>query len=128
MTTRVRVLGDSGGRRQLVWFCVWAVVGVGLALAISALGLFTVPLALVGAVVLVVRHRAGRSALGVLVGTGVVSLWVAYVQRHGPGTVSWHTAASSGATQYLDPRPWLVAGVLLVGVGLAAFSRRRRLA
>jgi MYXO-CTERM domain-containing protein len=95
-------------------------------LAISALGLFTVPLALLFAVVLVARRHTGRPALGVLVGMAVVSLWVAYVQRRGPGTVSWHTGTASGATQYLDPRPWLVVGVLLVGVGLAAFLRRRR--
>lgn len=111
-----------------VWFLAWAAVGIGFALGISALGVIAVPLALVTAVLLVVFRHADRSALGIPVGVGLLSLYVAYVQRKGPGTVYWHTSTASGADQYLDPRPWLVAGVLLVAVGVATFvllERRR---
>jgi len=111
---------------QLPWFLAWAAVGAGVALGISALGLFAVPLALLVAILLIVRHHADRSALGILVGMGLLSLYVAYVQRKGPGTVYWHTATASGADQYLDPRPWLVAGILLVAVGVATFLWRER--
>ena len=111
---------------QLRWFCAWAGVGAGLALAISALGPIAVPLALLAALVLAVRHHVGRSALGVLVGMGLVSLYVAWVQRRGPGTVQWHTATASGSEQFLDPRPWLIAGLLLVVIGLVAFLWRER--
>jgi MYXO-CTERM domain-containing protein len=55
-----------------------------------------------------------------------LSLYVAYVQRRGPGTVSWHTVTASGTDAYIDPRPWPVAGLLLIVVGVAAFLRRRR--
>jgi len=115
-----------GPRSQLPWFLAWATVGVGFALGISALGLLAVPLALLVTILLVVRHHADRSAFGSFVGLGLLSLYVAYVQRKGPGTVSWHTATSSGADQYLDPRPWLVAGILLVAVGIGAFLWRER--
>jgi hypothetical protein len=57
---------------------------------------------------------------------GLLSLYVAFVQRKGPGTVYWHTATASGSDQYLDPRPWLVAGLLLVAMGIFAFLRWRR--
>jgi len=113
-------------RSQLLWFLAWAAVGVGLALGISALGILAVPLALLVTVLLTVRHHADRSALGILVGVGLLSLYVAYVQRKGPGTVYWHTATASGSDQYLDPRPWLVAGLLLVAVGIVAFLWRQR--
>jgi hypothetical protein len=113
-------------RSQLPWFLAWAAVGVGFALGISALGVFAVPLALLAAILLIVRHHADRSSLGVLVGIGLLSLYVAYVQRRGPGTVYWHTATSSGADEYLDPRPWLVIGVLLIAVGVAGFLWQRR--
>jgi hypothetical protein len=113
-------------RSRLPWFLAWAGVGVGLALGISALGLFAVPLALVVAILLIVRRHADRSALGLLAGMGLLALYVAYVQRKGPGTVYWHTATASGADQYLDPRPWLVAGLLLVTVGVVAFLWAQR--
>ena len=113
--------------RSLVpWFLAWTGVGVGFALVVSALGLIAVPLALVGTVLLVVFRHADRSALGIPVGVGLLSLYVAYAQRKGPGTVYWHTSTASGADQYLDPRPWLVAGIVLVVVGVAAFLWRGR--
>ena len=111
---------------HLPWFLAWAAVGVGLGLGVSALGVFAVPVALLAAVALVVSHHAGRAALGALVGVGLLLLYVAYVQRKGPGTVSWHTATASGSDQYLDPRPWLAAGVLLVAGGLVAYVWRGR--
>ncbi len=111
--------------RSLVpWFLAWAGVGVGFALGVSVLGVFALPIALVVAVLLVAFHHADRSALGILVGVGLLSLYVAFVQRKGPGTVYWHTSTASGADQYLDPRPWLVVGIALVSVGIAAFLWR----
>ena len=113
-------------RSQLPWFLAWAAVGVGVALGITALGPLAALPTLLVAILLIVRHHADRSALGILVGMGLLSLYVAYVQRKGPGTVYWHTATASGADQYLDPRPWLVAGILLVAVGVATFLWRER--
>lgn len=113
-------------RSHLPWFLAWVGVGLGFALGVSALGVFAVPLALVVTVLLVAFHHADRSALGIPVGIGLLSLYVAYVQRKGPGTVYWHTGTASGADQYLDPRPWLVAGTVLVAVGVATFLWRER--
>jgi hypothetical protein len=113
-----------GTGSQVPWFLAWTAVGAGVALVISAIGVFAVPLALLLAVFLLVRHHADRSAFGILVGMGMLSLYVAYVQRKGPGTVTWHTATASGSETYMDPRPWLVAGLLLVAIGIAAFLWR----
>ena len=110
------------------WFFAWVAVGVGAALSVSVLGIFAVPPALLVAALLIVFHHADRSAFGVLAGMGLLALYVAYVQRRGPGTVYWHTATASGSDQYLDPRPWLVVGVLLVAFGVGAFVWRRRVA
>jgi Mn2+/Fe2+ NRAMP family transporter len=113
-------------RSHLPWFLAWVGVGIGFALGLSALGFIAVPLALAVTVLLVVFRHADRSALGLLVGVGLLSLYVAYVQRKGPGTVYWHTATASGSDTYLDPRPWLVAGIALVAVGIAAYLWRDR--
>ena len=113
-------------RSYLPWFLAWVGVGFGFGLGVSALGIIAVPLALLVTVLLIVFRHADRSALGILAGIGLLSLYVAYVQRKGPGTVYWHTSTASGADQYLDPRPWLVAGIVLVAVGVATFLWRGR--
>lgn len=75
------------------------------------------PIALVPAVIagtLIATRRASRQSLfGLLAGAGLLSLFVAYVQRAGPGTTCWHTATAAGCGQHLDPIPWLVVGCLL---------------
>jgi signal transduction histidine kinase len=119
----------SEAGRAWAWFAVW--LGVGGALAFSvvdglAFGLLVLPFAVVAVLLLIARHHFDRSAWGLLCGVGLLSLYVAYVQRRGPGTVTWHTATASGADTYMDPRPWLVAGVLLIVVGVAAFLWHRR--
>jgi hypothetical protein len=82
--------------------------------------------------------RATRASLrgswpGLLAGIGAASLFVAFVQRHGPGTVCWHTATASGCDQYLNPwpwpwavegvAPWAAAGVALVAASLVFRAR-----
>jgi signal transduction histidine kinase len=111
------------------WFVAWLVVGGALAFSIVdglAYGLLVLPFAVVAVMVLVARRHFDRSAWGLLCGAGALLLYVAYVQRKGPGTVSWHTATESGSSTYMDPCPWLVAGVLLIVAGVAAFLWRRR--
>ena len=70
--------------------------------------------ALIAAGALSTSQAARRSPLGMLAGAGLVFLFVAYVQREGPGTTCWHTATAEGCDQHLNPIPWLVIGLLLV--------------
>lgn len=70
------------------------------------------------------RSRTGlQSAFGLLAGAGLLSIFVAYVQRDGPGTTCWHTATASGCDQHLNPIPWLVVGLLLVLGAVLAQTR-----
>jgi hypothetical protein len=103
-----------------VWFWAWAGVGA-LAVSSLSLGVLTAPAALVlGALVATVGDRRRRSVFGLLTGAGFPLLWVAYVQRQGPGTICWHTASSAGCDQHLNPLPWLIIGIALVLTGLIA--------
>jgi hypothetical protein len=111
-----------------LWFAVWVPVGALVGVGLISLG----PLALLPAVLITVAittsTAARRSACGLISGTGLVSLYVAYVQREGPGTTCWRTATGGGCEDHLDPRPWLVAGVALVVLGVVAqllIDRRR---
>jgi hypothetical protein len=102
-------------------FWLWAVVGVGYGFAISAIGLFTVPLSLIATIFLLTRRRTRASAYGVLVGIGVPLLVVAFLNREGPGTVC-HSIDGGRGTQcedLYDPRKWLAIGLLFVAAGVA---------
>jgi hypothetical protein len=121
-SARGRHLGECG------WFWVWAVVGGCLAMSfVSFIGLFFLPVAAVGALAALRFGRAAapRASLGAVSGAGVPFLVVAYLQRKGPGTVCWRTATASGCDEYLDPRPWLAIGIVLILGGIAAFLHAR---
>ncbi len=108
-------------------FVLFALIGVGFILGFLTLSvLFVVPV-VVALVLMVVRPNVMKSSVGLITGAGLVLIYVAYVQRRGPGTVCWQTATASGCDEYLNPWPWLVVGVVLVCVGiLAHVSRLRR--
>ena len=109
-----------------VWFWAWAGVGA-LAILSLDLGLLTaLPALLLGALVATVGDRRHGSASGFLTGAGLPLLWVAYLQRQGPGTTCWYTASSAGCDQHLNPLPWLIVGVTLVLTGLIAHRRHNR--
>ncbi len=107
-------------------FLAWAAFGAVAALSYFVIGVLDV-LLFIGAVVLVaVRPSARDSVVGLLAGVGGFLLYVAYLQRLGPGTVCWQTARASGCDEYLDPLPWLGAGVVCVVAGVAIQVHRRR--
>jgi hypothetical protein len=116
--------GHAGGPHAMtcVWFWAWAGIG---ALAVLSLdfGPLTALPALLVALIAALGDRRRGSALGFVTGAGLPLLWVAYVQRSGPGTTCWHTASSAGCNQYLDPLPWLIIGLALVLTGLIAQTR-----
>jgi hypothetical protein len=107
------------------WFWAWAIIGCGAALGMISLGpLLLVPiLALAGAMAFSARAR--RSAFGLLTGAGALLLVIAWLQRRGPGTVCWRSSTAAGCDSYLDPRPWLAAGIVLVLAGIVGHALRR---
>lgn len=107
------------------WFWAWVVVGAVGAFGLISFGLPFVsgPALLVGAL-MALSPAARRSSFGLLTGTGVPLLLVAYAQRDGPGTTCYHTATSAGCDQHLNPVPWLLLGLALVIVGVIAQIRR----
>ena len=112
--------------RSWAWFVLWTMLGVAATLASLSLQIFVAPLVVVYVLVLVARGAVSRAAFGLLAGAGLVSFIVAYSQRKGPGVVTWRTSTASGADEYMDPRPWLIAGVIMVTAGILAFTWRRR--
>jgi hypothetical protein len=108
------------------WFCAFAGIGVAAALGAVSLGILALVPALAAAAVLLSRPKIRRSAFGLLSGAGFLLLYVAWVQREGPGTTCWHTATASGCDQHLNPLPWLALGILLAFAGAAGQATRAR--
>jgi hypothetical protein len=115
-----------------LWFVAWVAVGAGLALGMVSF-VPVLPVAAVVAVLLARKQTPAQAWWGALSGAGLLSLYVAYVQRHGPGSYchSIGTARYPGTEcgDYMDPRPWLALGILFALAGVVGFVvHRRRLA
>jgi hypothetical protein len=113
--------------REHGWFAAWVIVGCALALgAVSfALGpLVLIPAAVI-AVLMIRSPTARRSAYGALVGAGLLLLFVAYVNREGPGTTCRENATMISCGEHLNPLPWLLLGLAFVAGGFVAYRLRR---
>jgi hypothetical protein len=81
------------------------------------------PVAVAG-VLMASRPTIRRAAFGFLTGGGALLLYVAWLQRAGPGTTCWHTATASGCEHHLNPLPWLLIGIAMFSGGIVAHARR----
>lgn len=108
------------------WFWIWALVGCGAAFGWLVMGVLAIPATALVLWPLLARPAIRSSAYGLVTGVGVPLLYVAWLQRAGPGTTCWHTATGGGCDQHLNPLPWLVAGVGLFTAGLVAHARSER--
>ena len=123
----MRTQADAVERRSpRTWagFFAWAVFGAATAFGTVSFPTLALLLIIIGGSIAAFRPAFRRSWIGALTGAGALYLYVAYVQRRGPGTVCWHTATASGCDQYLSPWPWLVVGAALVLTGLLVQARR----
>jgi hypothetical protein len=112
-----------------MWFCGWILVGIGAAFGFVSFPL-ALPVAAVSAWILSRRYRRSDEALGAITGVGLLLLFVAYVQRHGPGeychSIGTPRYPGTECGDYADPLPFLVAGLTLVVTGVVSFIVRRR--
>jgi hypothetical protein len=106
------------------WFWAWAAVGAVGALGVVSLGPIALGPALIASAALSTRQTARGSTFGLLAGAGLVSLFIAYVQREGPGTTCWHTTTAAGCDQHLNPIPWLLIGLLLLASAILLQNRQ----
>jgi hypothetical protein len=111
-----------------VWFTAWLLVGAGFALSligIASIGLFVLPLPVL-ATALLVRQYATSGLPGLISGLAVPLLYVAYLNRAGPGTICTTVTGGHECNDEWSPWPWLAVGVILFVLGVAVFIDRQR--
>ena len=116
----------SGG--SWVSFLLWLLVGAAYAmvfLGAFSIGLFFIPVAIIATVLLVRRPSLSRGLPGLFGGIGLPLLYVAYLNRGGPGMVCTPTQSPYGVgqscTQESSPWLWLMPGLFLIIVGVVVF-------
>ncbi|MFZ2058677.1 MAG: hypothetical protein WAV54_14830 [Acidimicrobiales bacterium] len=106
------------------WFAAWTLVGATWSLAligIASIGLLVLPAAVGATVVVALRAPSSNGLAGLVTGLGLPALWVAYLNRSGPGNVCTSGHGVESCIQALDPWPWLGVTVVLVTAGIAIF-------
>ena len=68
-----------------LWFWAWAMVGAAGAVGLASRGPIALGPAAIAGVAMTASRVARQSTLGLLAGAGLLCLFVAYVQREGPG-------------------------------------------
>ena len=115
--------------RFALLFLAWVVVGLMVAFDLLAfISALVIVLPITGALTagLIIwldkRWRSPAAKWGIAVGAAAMPLFIAYNNRHGPGTYchAFTTSAGTGRScgDEWDPRPWVVIGIGLVLTGV----------
>jgi hypothetical protein len=120
----MRTKGDSGAA-----FAWWCLTGAGLCLGVLSLpsiGSFALLASFALSGFLLWRFEFGWGMAGLLTGAAVPVLYVAWLNRDGPGQVCHHDATSVSCSDQLNPWPLVAVAVGLVVAGFVVFARRDR--
>lgn len=115
-------------RAYLWWLVTGAAFGLGFA-SILTIGLVLllvgVVLAVVGVLVKALRNRSAAAA--VLGGLAVAPLYLAWLNRRGPGRVCVNAGSSTSCVDSWNPWPFLVVALLLIAASvlLVRLAQRR---
>ncbi|MDN5794868.1 MAG: hypothetical protein L0H79_03850 [Intrasporangium sp.] len=118
--------GPSSSPAHWLAFASWGLVGAGYAfgvLGLATIGMFV----LAGSVVLtllVLKAWGRRGLAGLVSGAGLPLLYVAFLNRGGPGMVCTTGPDSMSCVDAWSPWPWLAVGAALIAAGIVLESRR----
>lgn len=120
----------NNGRDWLL-FTGWLLTGACYLLAlltVLSIGIFILPVAAAGTVVLATRRDGRRGLPGLVSGASLPLFLLGYLNRHGPGTYcTTSPSGGEGCTEgLLNPWPLLALGLLVLAAGVALLLKVRR--
>jgi hypothetical protein len=107
----------------------WVLVGAGLLLAIlgaMSIGFLILPFVALAAAFLLTRRATWPALPAALCGVALPALWVAWLNRDGPGNVCTITPSSTACVEEWSPWPWVVVATALILSGIAGSVMARR--
>ena len=109
-----------------LWILVSA-AGLASVAGILTIGAFTLPLAVAGAILLLVRPDRMRGFAVMLCAFAFGPLLLAWFNRHGPGQVCLPYPDDAACGTQLNPWPWFgsAAASLAIAIGLFVHANRR---
>lgn len=110
-------------------FLAWPIVGAALAVSVlgaMTIGIFVLPFALMGLLAMLRWGGNHKSRVGLLSGVGLPFIYIAYLNRGGPGMVCGpYRNGGQECMQEYSPWPFLFIGGVLVALGVWKFVRAR---
>ncbi|MFG2477694.1 hypothetical protein [Streptomyces fagopyri] len=120
----------TSGKRDWLYFAGWLLTGAGyllVLLTVLSIGIFILPIPLIGTLALATRRGALRGLPGLISSTSLPLFLLAYLNRDGPGTYCTSSAGGRSCTEgLLDPWILLAVGLLALAAGVALFLTIRR--
>jgi hypothetical protein len=119
----VTLRGDSPAA-----FAAWCVVGAGAGFGVLSLltvGPFVLLASLMLSAWLLWRLDFGWGMAGMVSGAALPLLWVAWLNRDGPGQVCTVSATSQSCGDEWSPWPFVVVAAVFIVTGAVVFVRRR---
>ncbi len=116
-------------RRHVIWFVAWMLMGAGYALGVLgalSIGPYVLVITLAATIVLATRTGSRVGLPGLISGLSLPPLYVAFLNRSGPGWVCTSTATSQSCVQAWSPWPWLAIGIMLLVSGCVWFATANR--
>lgn len=110
-------------------FLAWPLIGAGISYSVlgaMTIGLFVFPFVLTGLFAMFKWGGNRKSSVGLISGAGLPFLFLAYLNRSGPGMVCGpYKNGGQECTQEYSPWPFLIIGAIFVLLGVLMFIRIR---
>jgi hypothetical protein len=107
----------------------WVLVGAGAMLSLLAvltIGIFIAPFVGLAGLVLLSQERGRAAATALVCGPALPLLFVAWLNREGPGNICTTTPSSQSCAEEWSPWPFVVAALGFIALGVAVTLAYRR--